>query len=121
MVGRKVRTCHLVLGVREPRDRRDDLIDEVGTDYRELGLNADPVQDRLVPGGGVMDRGGGLAAVDDLKILYGGQAEAAIWKVHEADVGSGRGDPIVVGKEPVGPVEDGVPDALVDRASRLEE
>jgi hypothetical protein len=68
-----------------------------------------------------MDGGGGLAAVDDLQVLDAGQGEAAGWKIDQADIGGGGRDPVVVGQKPVGPVEDGLSDALVDGTSRLQE
>ena len=111
MVGAEVGLVDLVLGVGVPRDLRDDLLSRSG-DHRELHwtrTSETSALSRL----GVVNGGGGLPAVDDLKVLDAAMPSPRP-QAAELDGRGRRGDAVVVGQEQLGFVEEGLADALVD-------
>ena len=80
VVGAEVDEGDLVLGVGVLGDLRDDLLQAVGRDDGELHLHEDPGDVGLVLDVGVVDRRGGLAAVDDLQVVDAADGLAAAGK-----------------------------------------
>jgi len=119
IVRREVRHLHGILGVRELRDLRRQRVDEVGLQHGELGLDEDPgkVDLRL---SGLMDRRGGLAAVDDLQAVDARDRHSGANAGRFHALGRQR-DAVVVGQKQPRLLLERIPDPLVHLPLRLEE
>ena len=78
VVGAEVDKGDLVLRVGVLRDLRDDLVKAFRRDHGELHLDEDTGDIGLVLDVSVVDRRGGLAAVDDLEVMDAADSPAAV-------------------------------------------
>ena len=96
-------------------------MEPLGGDDGELHLDGHAGDVGLVADMGVVDRCGGLAAVDDLQVVDAADCLAAAREGREVDLRGGGGDAVVVGEESLRVREEGVADAAVDLALGLQE
>jgi hypothetical protein len=89
--------------------------------HGQLHLDEDLREVRLALDEGVVDRCGGLAAVDDLKVVDSPDPGVAVRAGPEFHLGRGRADAVVVGEEALRRMDECLPDSAVHRAPELQE